>query len=94
MGVYETILSRRSIRRFQQKAIPEDILSKCVNAARLAPSARNLQPLEYIIINDPEINAQVFETIHWGGFAPNGKVEEGQRATVYMVILVNTNLSF
>lgn len=90
--IYEKMLERRSIRRFQQKPVPEDLLDKYVNAARLAPTARNLQPLEFIIVFEPEINAQVFETITWGGFAPDGKIEDGSRATAYIVILVNKQI--
>ncbi|MCI0501584.1 MAG: nitroreductase family protein, partial [Epsilonproteobacteria bacterium] len=48
--VYNIILNRRSIRRFKQKPILLDVLKKLVNAARLAPSAANLQPLEFYIV--------------------------------------------
>ena len=55
MDVYEAILSRRSIRRFQQKPIPIELLKKFVNGARFAPSAANLQPLEYFVATEKEI---------------------------------------
>jgi nitroreductase len=45
MDVYTAIISRRTIRRFQKKPIKLDLLRRFVNAARLAPSAANLQPL-------------------------------------------------
>jgi nitroreductase len=45
MDVYDVIISRRTIRRFQKKPIKLDTLRRFVNAARLAPSAANLQPL-------------------------------------------------
>lgn len=93
MTTYETILARRSIRRYDQnRPIPEDVLMKCVNAGRLAPSARNLQPLEYIVVDESEMVAKVFDTTSWGGFAEGGKIEEGRRATAYIVILVRKNL--
>ena len=60
MNVYDAILSRRSIRRFQQKQISIDLLKKFINAARLAPSAANLQPLEFYIVNDKELCSKVF----------------------------------
>ena len=50
--IYKIIIKRRSIRRYQQKPIILDILIRFVNAARLAPSAANLQPLEFCIVND------------------------------------------
>ena len=40
---YSAIISRRSIRRFKQKKINQEILKKMVHTARLAPSAANLQ---------------------------------------------------
>ena len=46
MTLYEKFIKRRSIRRFKDKPVAFDILNNCVNGARLAPSAANLQPLE------------------------------------------------
>ena len=93
MTVYETIISRRSIRRYDQnRPIPYEILQKCADAGRLAPSARNLQPLEYVVVDAPDQLAEVFETIQWGGFALEGKVEEGKRATAYIAIVVNKEI--
>ena len=57
MTFYETIIKRRSIRRFKDMPIPYQILNNCVNAARLAHSAANLQPLVYIVV-DKEMKAQ------------------------------------
>jgi len=57
MTFYETLIKRRSIRRFKAMPVPYAVLDKCVNAARLAPSAANLQPLEYIVV-DEEMKAQ------------------------------------
>ena len=61
-SVYEAILSRRTIRRFKQKPVDVKLLKKFVNAARVAPSAANLQPLEYFIISEKKLCARVFET--------------------------------
>ena len=62
MNVYEAVTRRRSIRRFTDKAVPRAILEKCVDAARLTPSAMNLQPCEYIIVDDKELLPKVFAT--------------------------------
>jgi len=90
MNVYDAILSRRSIRRFQQKQIPREMLEKFVNAARIAPSAANLQPLEYIIVDNKEVRAEIFKTIGWAGYIkPTWTPNEEERPVVYIVILVN-----
>ena len=89
MSVYETILSRRSIRRFQQKSISTELLRKFVNAARVAPSAANLQPLEFFIVTEKDLCSKIFETIGWAGYIkPTWKPGKNERPTAYIVILV------
>ena len=89
MDVYEAILSRRSIRRFQQKPIDLELLKKFVNAARLAPSAANLQPLEFFIVNDKEICSKIFETLGWAAYIkPTWAPSEEERPTAYIINLI------
>ena len=89
MSVYEAILSRRSIRRFQQKPINIELLRNFVNAARVAPSAANLQPLEYFIVTEEDLCSKIFETIGWAGYIkPTWKPSKNERPTAYIVILV------
>jgi len=92
MGIYETVIKRRSIRRFKDIAVPRQVLEWCVNAARLAPSAANLQPLEYIIVDDEQLLPQVFSTLKWAAYIrPQGDPPEGSRPRAYIVILKNSN---
>ncbi len=92
MNVYDAILSRRSIRRFKQKPIPMDLLKKFVNAARIAPSAANLQPLEFFIVNDKELCSKVFETLNWAGYIkPKWTPSIEERPVAYIVMLVRDN---
>jgi nitroreductase len=89
MDVYETIISRRSIRRFKQKPIDIKILKKLANAARLAPSAANLQPLEYVLVYEKKICSRIFETIGWAGYiTPKWKPDKNERPVAYIIILV------
>lgn len=88
MDVYNVIKSRRSVRRFKQKEIPLRTLKKLVNAARLAPSAGNLQPLEFFVVNDKELRAKVFETIGWAKYIkPEWKPNEDERPVAYIIII-------
>jgi len=92
--VYSVILSRRSIRRFKQKLIDISILKKLVNAARVAPSAANLQPLEYFIVDNKELCSKVFETLSWAGYIkPKWIPEESERPVAYIIILVREGIS-
>ena len=87
--IYRIILKRRSIRRFNQKPIKLDILKKFVNAARLAPSAANLQPLEFLVVNDKDLCSKVFEALNWAGYIkPEWFPNENERPTAYIIILV------
>lgn len=49
MAAVQAIYNRRSIRRFQEKSVPEDVLEELLNAGRAAPSAKNRQPWKYIV---------------------------------------------
>lgn len=90
--VYKAITERRTIRCFKQDKIPERVLEKLINAARLAPSGANLQPLEYIIVNDENKLNEVFENVKWAGYiAPKGNPKEGERPTAYIIVLVDKN---
>ena len=89
MDVYKAVISRRSIRRFQQKPIKLELLKMFVNAARLAPSAANLQPLEFFVVNKKELCNKVFETISWAGYiTPKWTPIKKERPTAYIIILV------
>jgi len=50
--LFEAIKGRRSIRRFQEKDVPYELVMKLIDAARWAPSAGNVQPWEFIIVRD------------------------------------------
>ena len=89
MDVYDAIISRRSIRRFKQNPIKIETLKKFVNAARLAPSAANLQPLKYFIVNDKDLCLKIFNTLHWAGYiTPKWSPIKEERPTAYIIILV------
>lgn len=93
LRVYELILKRRTIRRFRQQRIPDELLDKMVNAGRLAPSGANLQPLEFIIVNNVELVNKVFPNLKWAGYiAPLGNPPEGKRPMAYIVVLINTDI--
>ncbi len=51
---YAAVESRRTIRDFLPDPVPQDVLDRCLDAARLAPSSSNLQPWEFVIIRDPQ----------------------------------------
>jgi len=94
MNVYEAAIRRRSIRRYQDKPVPYDVLKKCVDTARLAPSARNAQVCEYIIVDDGKLLPEVAVSItSWGGHPMNKENPRWlKQPKAYIVILVNSAL--
>ena len=59
MDVFQAVKERRSIRSFLRKDIPEDVLSKLLDALRWAPSAGNLQSRKFYIISDEMTKKQL-----------------------------------
>jgi nitroreductase len=87
MDVYEAAITRRSIKRFKDIPVPYEVLENCVNAARLAPSGKNRQLCEYIIIDDKSLLPKVFDNVTIGG---DPAPEQMPRA--YILSLINTIL--
>ncbi len=59
MDVLEAIKKRISVRAYQDKPIPEEKLRKILEAARLAPSARNSQDYQLIVVKDENIRREL-----------------------------------
>ena len=88
------IRKTRSYRRFQEEIpIKLDVLKEQINLARLSASASNLQPLKYVLSNDPEVNANIFPTLGWAGHLKDwGGPAEDERPSAYVVILGDTDI--
>lgn len=91
--IYEKIIKRRTIRRYKRREVPKEVLIRCVDAARLSPSAANRQPLKYIIVNDEKLLRSVFETLSWAGYLPQFSPSEEEMPGAYIVILLDKNIS-
>jgi len=59
MSLIDFIFTRRSIRRYEKKDIPEEVLAKIFDAGRQAPSAANKQPIHFVIVKDNEIKKEL-----------------------------------
>lgn len=54
MEAFEVIKNRRSIRKYKPSTVPDEHLKRILEAARLAPSAANRQPWQFIIVRNAE----------------------------------------
>lgn len=74
MDVQEAIKARRSIRKYSSQEIPEEKLTRVLEAMRLAPSAKNLQPWKFIIVNDDEIKKKLIPACRGQAFVAEAPV--------------------
>ena len=92
-NVFDLAVERRTIRRFRPEPVPGELLTRLVEAARLAPSAANVQPLAYVVVDDPAKRAEVFPCLKWAAYiAPAGDPKAGEEPAAYVVTLVDTKL--
>jgi nitroreductase len=83
MDVYEVIRTRKSVRSFQEKDVSEEVLSRLLAAARLAPSASNRQEWRFVVVRDPATRKELVR-------AANGQRFVGQ-APVVLACCAETN---
>jgi len=61
-GFLDLVHTRRSIRRFKNEAVPEELLEKILEAGRWAMSGANAQPWEFVVVRDPLVKARVLDS--------------------------------
>ena len=93
--IEDLIKSNRSCRRFLQKEeVPMDTLRWLVNLARLSASAANLQPLKYILSNEPHKNETIFSCLAWAAYLKDWPgPPEGERPSAYIIMVGDFNLA-
>lgn len=91
----DLILKNRSYRRFYEtERITENQLKDWIDLARISSSARNAQPLKYILIADQEQCDRLFPLLSWAGFLTDwdGPVA-GERPAAYIVMLMDRDIT-
>ncbi len=91
----ELVTKNRSYRRFQEsEPISADQLKGLVELARLSASAGNLQPLKFILSNDPVRNGAIFSCLRWESFIKGFPgPAQGRRPAAYILILGDTSIT-
>ena len=64
---FELIEKRESCRNFADREVEKDKLVKCVEAARLAPSACNSQPWSFVVVNNSDVSPELAKCLQDAG---------------------------
>jgi len=64
MDIYTIMRTRRSVRHYRPDAIPQEVLDRVLEAARIAPSGSNRQPTRLIVVTDPKIKERLIPLCH------------------------------
>ncbi len=84
MDVLDAIRTRRSIRLYHDRPVPEDLIHQVLEAAMSAPSARNAQPWHFVVLDDRAILDRI------PTFAPNAEMV--RRAPVAILVCADPGL--
>ncbi len=71
MTFLELVKKRSSVRKYAAAPVPREVIAKCLEAARLAPSACNSQPWDFIVVDDPALKKKLAEAAFSGIYSMN-----------------------
>ncbi len=86
----ELVKKRRSVRKYLNKKIPREIIDQCLEAARLAPSACNVQPWSFIVIDNPELKNKIADQAFSGLYSLNSFVKQAP----VLIVVITDKVSF
>lgn len=103
MDFGEVVVKRRSTRKFKEVRVPENVLSRVLEAGRWAPSAGNCQPWRFIVVTDVNVKKRIAEIFTefsrkaWAEFSPErakylaargGSWDKASMARVHVLVVV------
>lgn len=94
-NLMELLATRRTYRRFEQREVAREIVDDILEAARLASSARNAQPLTYIVIEEKAKVDEVFALTRWAGYlAPElGQPKADEQPVLFVAVVQNLDIN-
>ena len=76
MHFLDLVRKRRSVRTYLQRPVPRQIIDRCIEAARWAPSACNSQPWSFIVVDDEKVKDTLAAKAFSGVYGINAFVRE------------------
>jgi len=99
MDAIRALRERRSVRSFTDEAVDRQVIEDLVDCARLAPTARNVQPWEFVVVTDDEYRRRLADLTDHGKFIADAPVciaifsrdtkyflEDGSAATTQLLL--------
>ena len=83
MDVLKAITERRSIRKYRSDSVPDEMIIRCIEAARLAPSWANTQVSRFVVVKDRAIKEALGATL-----TPNNPASQAFLAAPCVICLV------
>ena len=74
MEFYDVIRTRRSVRSYQDRDIPDEVLERVLDAARIAPSGNNRQPWSFVVVRDGGKRELIAQACYDQGFIATAPV--------------------
>jgi len=74
MDAIEMLKTRRSVRAYTSAPIPKKTIEDIVDCGRLAPTANNVQPWEFVVVTEPELLRRIAVTTDYGKFIAHAPV--------------------
>lgn len=74
MDIYEAVKKRYSCRNYQEKDVPDELIEKILDAARNAPSAKNMQRSRIIVVKDKATREKLIEAAKGQAFVGQAPV--------------------
>jgi len=68
LDALQAFAARQSTRAFSARPVDREVLEAIIDAARLAPTANNVQPWEFVVVTDAETRRKMAELTDWGKF--------------------------
>ncbi len=74
MDAILALKTRRSVRSFENRPVAREIIEDIIDCGRLAPSAVNVQPWEFVVVTEPRLKQRIAETTDHGRFLAEAPV--------------------
>jgi nitroreductase len=74
MDAIEVLKTRRCVRAYLNKPVPRQIIEDLIDCGRLAASAINIQPCEFVVVTDAAVRQQLAEISDYGSFIADAPV--------------------